>query len=488
MISLQRSMHSSQMYTPGPAMSFFTCFCDLPQNEHFRRSESPNLAMISPSPGPNQAPILRGSRRGGSKFRLHFSRCEDLVDDAVLLGLLSRHDEVAVGVVLHLLDGLAGVLGEQLVQELAVPQDLLGLDLDVDGLALRAAVGLVDEHPRVRQREALAARAGRQQHRRRRRGLAHHDGRDVAPDELHRVVDGEQRRDVAARRVDVEVDVLVGILRLEVQELRHDQVGHLVLDRRPQEDDALLEQARVDVERSLAAVRLLDDDGNEVVLHVAHPLSPCEEVSVAPTVSADSVSSLSGCCSTPTTSASSTSRSSALVLMISPASCVTAPVRSSWRATSLGSRPTACASSTPRAESSSGVTLISSCRATASRTRSPSSARTAWARASLRNRSSSHPWDSRTCSRVMPMRSARSVADCTRCSTSWSTRRSGRSTSTRSISAASTRSRSTSCPSRSFTAWSCVRMSSRSSCIVSNSDAVLANSSFASGSNLDFTS
>jgi hypothetical protein len=26
MISLQRSMHSSQMYTPGPAMSFFTCF------------------------------------------------------------------------------------------------------------------------------------------------------------------------------------------------------------------------------------------------------------------------------------------------------------------------------------------------------------------------------------------------------------------------------------------------------------------------------
>src|SRR6266516_5427130 len=38
MISLQRSIHSSQMYTPGPAMSFFTCFCDLPQNEHFSRS------------------------------------------------------------------------------------------------------------------------------------------------------------------------------------------------------------------------------------------------------------------------------------------------------------------------------------------------------------------------------------------------------------------------------------------------------------------
>src|SRR3954469_8893068 len=45
MISLQRSMHSSQMYTPGPAMSFLTCFCDFPQNEHFNRSESPILAM-----------------------------------------------------------------------------------------------------------------------------------------------------------------------------------------------------------------------------------------------------------------------------------------------------------------------------------------------------------------------------------------------------------------------------------------------------------
>src|SRR5450755_4674346 len=38
MISLQRSMYSSQMYTPGPAMSFLTCFWLFPQNEHFSRS------------------------------------------------------------------------------------------------------------------------------------------------------------------------------------------------------------------------------------------------------------------------------------------------------------------------------------------------------------------------------------------------------------------------------------------------------------------
>src|SRR6201992_4113064 len=47
MISLQRSMHSSQIYTPGPAMSFLTCFWLFPQNEHFSRSPpSPMRAMV----------------------------------------------------------------------------------------------------------------------------------------------------------------------------------------------------------------------------------------------------------------------------------------------------------------------------------------------------------------------------------------------------------------------------------------------------------
>jgi hypothetical protein len=34
MISLQSSMHSSQMYTPGPAMSFLTWRWLFPQKEH----------------------------------------------------------------------------------------------------------------------------------------------------------------------------------------------------------------------------------------------------------------------------------------------------------------------------------------------------------------------------------------------------------------------------------------------------------------------
>src|SRR5690606_39035497 len=96
MISLQRSMHSSQMYTPGPAISFLTCFCDLPQKEHFKSSPpSPNLATSSTpdvlcraSAGPRDRTSVVGQRAGR----------DDLVDDAVLERLRGGHHEVPLGV------------------------------------------------------------------------------------------------------------------------------------------------------------------------------------------------------------------------------------------------------------------------------------------------------------------------------------------------------------------------------------------------------
>src|ERR1041384_4735009 len=90
MISLQRSMHSSQMYTPGPAISFFTCFWLFPQKEHFSRSDSPNLAMF---PLPFRAPaavsrVGRLSRAVGADASYLCSEsaaAQDLVDAAVVL-------------------------------------------------------------------------------------------------------------------------------------------------------------------------------------------------------------------------------------------------------------------------------------------------------------------------------------------------------------------------------------------------------------------
>src|SRR5215210_7219 len=102
MISLQRSMHSSQMYTPGPAISFLTCRCDFPQKEQRSCSlESVGRAISGAS-------VLR----------------DDPVDDPVLLGLLRGHEVVALGVLADLLDRLARVLGDDLVELLAQLDDL----------------------------------------------------------------------------------------------------------------------------------------------------------------------------------------------------------------------------------------------------------------------------------------------------------------------------------------------------------------------------
>src|SRR5690606_13044838 len=84
---------------------------------------------------------------------------EYIVDDTVFLRLLCAHDVVAIGVLLDAGDGLSGVLREDLVQPLAHPQDFLRVDVDVGRLAGQARhVRLMDQNPRVRQREPLALR------------------------------------------------------------------------------------------------------------------------------------------------------------------------------------------------------------------------------------------------------------------------------------------------------------------------------------------
>ena len=92
------------------------------------------------------------------------------------------------------LQRLARVLAQDLVEALLDALDLLGLDLDVGRLALRAAAGLVDHDAGVGQREALALGAGGQQHGAHGGGLPDADGAHVGLDELHGVVDRQAAR------------------------------------------------------------------------------------------------------------------------------------------------------------------------------------------------------------------------------------------------------------------------------------------------------
>ncbi len=128
-------------------------------------------------------------------------------------------------------------------------EDLRGLDLDVGGLAVPGLPhrGLVDEHPGVREREALARRTGREQHGRSRGRLAEHHGLDLRRDVLHRVVDRRHRGERATGRVDVHRDVTLGILALQDEELRHHVVGRGVVDLHAEEDHAVFEQLVVRV-------------------------------------------------------------------------------------------------------------------------------------------------------------------------------------------------------------------------------------------------
>src|SRR5499427_436783 len=81
MMSLQTSTHSSQMKTVGPAISLRTSFWSLLQNE--QRRTSPSVAFLVVVIGAALSLLPAG---------------DHVVDDAVRLGLLGVHDEVAVGV------------------------------------------------------------------------------------------------------------------------------------------------------------------------------------------------------------------------------------------------------------------------------------------------------------------------------------------------------------------------------------------------------
>ena len=102
-------------------------------------------------------------------------------------------------------------------------------------------IRLVQQHAAMWKCEALALSSGSQQDRSSTCCLAKTNRRNVILNELHRVVNREQSRDVATRTVDVDVDVFIGVFTLEVNQLCADQVGDGVVDRRANEKNVLFE-------------------------------------------------------------------------------------------------------------------------------------------------------------------------------------------------------------------------------------------------------
>src|ERR1051325_8287159 len=63
------------------------------------------------------------------------------------------------------------------------------------------------------------------------------------------------------------MNVLFGIAHLKKKELGNDNVGHHVIDRGAEKNNAVHEQARVNVVAPLAAPRLFDHMRNQEILH-----------------------------------------------------------------------------------------------------------------------------------------------------------------------------------------------------------------------------
>jgi hypothetical protein len=87
---------------------------------------------------------------------------------------------------------------------------------------------------------------------------------NIGPDHAHRVVDRETGVDLAAWRIEVDADVGFRIVMIEKEQLRHQQVGNLAIDRCAEKDDAVLEQPRVNVECSLAAIGAFDHHRHQI--------------------------------------------------------------------------------------------------------------------------------------------------------------------------------------------------------------------------------
>ena len=162
-----------------------------------------------------------------------------MVDQAVILRLTCSEPPVAIRIGFDLLDRFAAVLGDQFGHPLLDEDHLLSLDLDVAGCATDATKWLVHHDPRIRRGISLACGPRAQQELAHRCSQAHRDGRDIVRNQLHRVVNDHASRDRTAGRVDVERDVLIGILRREHLELLGDAIGVLVPHFTLEPDDPL---------------------------------------------------------------------------------------------------------------------------------------------------------------------------------------------------------------------------------------------------------
>ena len=76
-------------------------------------------------------------------------------------------------------------------------------------------------------------------------------------------MDGHTCADGAAGAVDIQADVLIGVLPFQIQQLCHYQTGRSIIDILAQNDDTVVQQTGEDIVGTLPVRRLLDNVRNK---------------------------------------------------------------------------------------------------------------------------------------------------------------------------------------------------------------------------------
>src|SRR5690606_6172719 len=118
-------------------------------------------------------------------------------------------------------------------------EDFLRLNMDIRRLTLSTTGRLVNHGARIRQAKTLAFGASTQQKGTHAARLADTHGADIRLNKLHGVVNRQTGRDRPTWRVDIEVNVLIGVFRFQKQKLSDNHIGHVIFNLAYEKNDAL---------------------------------------------------------------------------------------------------------------------------------------------------------------------------------------------------------------------------------------------------------
>ncbi len=158
------------------------------------------------------------------------------------------------------------MLCNEFVEELLHLHDVFGMDGDVRRLTLCAAEWLVDHDLGVLECEALLGSTTHENHGSSGGSHTKTNRRHVRLHVLHGVVHRERGGDLSTGRVHIERDVLLGIFLFQEEQLRDNGVGDIIVDRRTEEDDALFEEAGINVVHALAELCFFNDSRDQRIL------------------------------------------------------------------------------------------------------------------------------------------------------------------------------------------------------------------------------